>query len=70
MPRAHLRSMALARLFALHGPVVDLLGDRAAAEGFGMIEHERSGGRLLVTHRTLDEAIAALIEAVERGHRM
>lgn len=67
LPRAHLRSMALARLFALPGPVVDLLADRAAAEGFGMIEHERSGGRLLVIHRSFADATAALVRACGRG---
>ncbi|MCD6360780.1 MAG: hypothetical protein J7M38_07925 [Armatimonadetes bacterium] len=66
IPRAHLRSMALARLFALPGPVVDLLADRAAAGGFGMVEHERSGGRLLVTHRSFEEAARRLVEACER----
>ncbi len=60
VPRAHLRSMVLARLFALPGPVVDLLADRAAAAGFGVIDHERSGGRFLVTHRDFTGAMTDL----------
>ena len=60
LPRAHLRSMVLARLFSLPGPVVEVLAERAAAEGFGVIDRRRSGGRLILAHRSPEEAAAAL----------
>lgn len=64
--RAHLRSMALARLFSLTGPVVDALAERAVAEGFGAIDGRRSGGRLIVAHDSFQEAAAALAEQYTR----
>ncbi len=63
VPRAHLRSMRLARLFSLRGPVLDVMAERAASEGFGIIDRRRSGGRLIVTHKSFDEAAQALAGA-------
>ncbi len=67
VPRAYLRSMTLARLFSLPGPVVDALATRAAAHGFGAIDGRRSGGRLIVAHDSFQEAAAALAESYARG---
>jgi len=60
VPRAHLRSLALAHLFCLPGPVVEALGERAAEEGFCAIDGRRSGGPISVMHASFAEAAAEL----------
>lgn len=60
VPRAHLRTMELAYLFCLRGPAVDVLAERAADEGFCVIEARRSGGPVSVTHEGFEQAVAAL----------
>lgn len=67
VPRAHLRSMQLARLFSLRGPVVDALAERAATEGFGAIAGRRSGGRFVVAHDSFEEAMAVLARSYAEG---
>ncbi len=62
VPRVHLRMMALARLFCLHGPVVDVLAERAAQEGFCAIDGRRSGGPISVVHDDFEQAVAALAQ--------
>lgn len=60
VPRAHLRSMALARMFCLHGPNVDVLAEQAAGEGFCRIEGRRSGGPVAAAHESFEAAATAL----------
>jgi len=67
VPRAHLRSMRLARLFSLPGPVVEVLAERAAAEGFGAIAGQRSGGRFMVAHDSFVAAMTALARSSSQG---
>lgn len=64
VPRAHLRSLALAHLFCLPGPVVEALGERAAEEGFCAIDGRRSGGPIAVTHASFAEAAGELARYV------
>jgi len=66
VPRAHLRTMALAHLFCLRGPAVDVLAERAAEEGFCAIEARRSGGPISVTHESFEQAVAALTRTYQR----
>jgi len=67
VPRAHLRSMALARLFCLHGPSVDVLAQRAAEAGFCAIDGERSGGPVSAAHETFEDAARALAATCRRA---
>jgi len=60
VPRAHLRTMALAHLFCLRGPAVDVLAERAAEEGLCAIDGRRSGGPISVVHDSFAEAMGAL----------
>ncbi|MEA3401745.1 MAG: BrxA family protein [Armatimonadota bacterium] len=60
--RAHLRSMALGRVFCLRGPAVDVLAEQAADCGFCQIDGLRSGGPVAVRHDSFQEAVAALGE--------
>ncbi len=62
VPRAHLRMMALSRLFCLRGPVVDVLAERAAAAGFCTIDGRRSGGPITATHDSFEQAVGALAD--------
>ncbi|MGD9495186.1 MAG: hypothetical protein AB7Y46_02630, partial [Armatimonadota bacterium] len=60
VPRIHLRAMALAHLFSLRGPSVDVLAERAAEEGSCAIDGRRSGGPVSVAHGSFEEAVLAL----------
>jgi len=66
VPRAHLRTMAMARVFCLRGPAVDVLAGEAAEHGFCTIRRTRSGGPVTVAQSSFAEAalrLAAWLDA-------